>query len=220
MDSQLPGKMKGFSSKLKNFRKDPNKSKGQKPPKEGTASPSPRDSSNQSPVLTPTSSTSTLNDPRNKPLPSGSAGLGGDHGGTSSPNNGNINPRLPPTVVISPTPGVSKLLVYPQIRPVCTDHVYSIFLPRALPRRCLTICRPLSLARAFSSTPRITVMPFPKDFVLPDDSTRPGSIFQRIESSRSFQASTRCHPTGARSFSWRRSTSAMSSLTLTMRAVT
>jgi serine/threonine-protein phosphatase 2A regulatory subunit B' len=98
--------MKGFSSKLKNqFRKDPNKSKGQKPPKEGTASPSPRDSSNQSPVLTPTSSTSTLNDPRNKPLPSGSAGLGGDHGGTSSPNNGNINPRLPPTVVISPTPG-------------------------------------------------------------------------------------------------------------------
>jgi hypothetical protein len=111
--------------------KDPNKSsKKNKDSKDGTASPSSRDS-NQSPVLTPSSSTSTLNDPRNKPLPQNNAGHGGEHGsgsqpsnlsnvtqagstpdrfatgGASSPNGGSASSRLPPTVVISPTPGVS-----------------------------------------------------------------------------------------------------------------
>ncbi|CAK7240590.1 MAG: serine/threonine-protein phosphatase 2A 56 kDa regulatory subunit delta isoform [Sporothrix thermara] len=58
--------------------KDPNKaSKKNKDSKDGTASPSSsstaRDSAGQSPVLTPSSSTSTVNDARNKPLPSGNA---------------------------------------------------------------------------------------------------------------------------------------------------
>ncbi|GJN75047.1 serine/threonine-protein phosphatase 2A regulatory subunit delta 1 isoform [Purpureocillium lilacinum] len=111
--------------------KDASKSsKKNKDSKDGTSSPSSRDSANQSPVLTPTSSTSTLNDIRNKPLPPNSAPGGGDHGapnqpsnlsnvaqqgsvpdrfgsmgGASSPNGGSANARLPPTVVISPTPG-------------------------------------------------------------------------------------------------------------------
>lgn len=57
--------------------KDPNKSsKKNKDAKDGTASPSStgnRDSAGQSPVLTPSSSTSTVNDIRNKPLPPGNA---------------------------------------------------------------------------------------------------------------------------------------------------
>ena len=111
--------------------KDSSKSsKKNKDSKDGTASPSSRDSSNQSPVLTPSSSTSTLNDIRNKPLPPNNAG-GSDHsgasqpsnlsnvsqpgvtpdrfgavGGASSPNGSSASARLPPTVIISPTPGV------------------------------------------------------------------------------------------------------------------
>ncbi|KAH7212936.1 phosphatase 2A regulatory B subunit-domain-containing protein [Fusarium oxysporum] len=121
--------MKRFSQRVLSRGKDPNKSsKKNKDSKDGTASPSSRDS-NQSPVLTPSSSTSTLNDPRNKPLPQNNAGHGGEHGsgsqpsnlsnvtqagstpdrfatgGASSPNGGSANSRLPPTVVISPTPG-------------------------------------------------------------------------------------------------------------------
>jgi len=67
--------------------KDPNKSsKKNKDSKDGTSSPSSiggasRDSSNQSPVLTPSSSASNLSDIRNKPLPPNNAALGGDHGG-------------------------------------------------------------------------------------------------------------------------------------------
>ncbi|POR31040.1 Serine/threonine-protein phosphatase 2A 56 kDa regulatory subunit delta isoform [Tolypocladium paradoxum] len=125
------GTMKRFSQRVLSRGKDAGKSsKKNKESKDGTASPSSRDSSNQSPVLTPSSSTSTLNDIRNKPLPPNSAGHGGDHGapnqpsnlsnvaqqgsvpdrfgsmgGASSPNGGNANSRLPPTVVISPTPG-------------------------------------------------------------------------------------------------------------------
>ncbi|ODA79164.1 hypothetical protein RJ55_04756 [Drechmeria coniospora] len=119
--------MKRFSQRVLSRGKDAGKSsKKNKDSKDGTSSPSPRDSSNQSPVLTPSSSTSTLNDIRNKPLPP-NASHGADHGvlgqpsslsnitqqggmpdrfgsmgGASSPNGGN---RMTPTVVISPTPG-------------------------------------------------------------------------------------------------------------------
>ncbi|KAG6272805.1 Serine/threonine-protein phosphatase 2A 56 kDa regulatory subunit delta isoform [Claviceps purpurea] len=119
--------MKRFGKGLLARGKDVSKSsKKNKESKDGTSSPSSRDSTTQSPVLTPNSSSTTLNDIRNKPLPS-SAGHG-DHGssnqssnpgqpgstppdrfgpmaGSSSPNGGNTVPRLPPTVVISPTPG-------------------------------------------------------------------------------------------------------------------
>ena len=109
--------------------KDPNKSskKNRDSSKDGAASPQPggssRDASNQSPVLTPSSSTSTLNDPRNKPLPPNNGGPhGADAGqmmqnqgadrfalmGSSSPaSNGGSTPvrhgQLPPTVIISPS---------------------------------------------------------------------------------------------------------------------
>lgn len=113
--------------------KDPSRSsKKNKESKDGTASPqsNSRDSANQSPSVTPSSSTSNLTDPRNKALPPNAAGVAGDHaagqpsnlsnvvqqgslpdrfgpaGGASSPNNGNVNARLPPAVIISPTPGV------------------------------------------------------------------------------------------------------------------
>ncbi|KJK94714.1 hypothetical protein H633G_01430 [Metarhizium anisopliae BRIP 53284] len=119
--------MKRFGKGLLARGKDASKSsKKNKDSKDGTSSPSSRDSSNQSPVLTPTSSSTTLNDIRNKPLPSSTTGHGdhgvptqpsnpgqqgnvpdrfGPMGGASSPNGGNANARLPPTVVISPTPG-------------------------------------------------------------------------------------------------------------------
>ncbi|KFH43656.1 Serine/threonine-protein phosphatase 2A 56 kDa regulatory subunit delta isoform-like protein [Hapsidospora chrysogenum ATCC 11550] len=120
-------KMKRFSQRVLSRGKDPSKSsKKNKDSKDGTSSPSSRDPSNQSPVLTPSSSTSTLNDGRNKNAPGNPAGPGGDHtagqpsglssvvqqgsipdrfGQSDSPNGGNVNPRLPPSVVISPTPG-------------------------------------------------------------------------------------------------------------------
>ncbi|RDA93029.1 hypothetical protein CP533_0735 [Ophiocordyceps camponoti-saundersi (nom. inval.)] len=124
--------MKRFSQRVLSRGKDKDSSKSSKKnkdAKDGTSSPSSRDQSNQSPVLTPSSSTSTLNDIRNKPLPPSSAGLGSEPGQPSnlstvaqgqqqphapdrlgsSPNGGGggggANSRLPPTVVISPTPG-------------------------------------------------------------------------------------------------------------------
>ncbi|KAK0383775.1 hypothetical protein NLU13_9686 [Sarocladium strictum] len=123
--------MKRFSQRVLSRGKDPSKSsKKNKDSKDGTASPSSRDASNQSPNLTPTSSTSTLNDSRGKPLTGNAGTMSGEHGqpgqpsnlstatpqtngpdrfgalgGTSSPNGGSANSRLPPTVVISPTPG-------------------------------------------------------------------------------------------------------------------
>ncbi|KAG7113683.1 Serine/threonine-protein phosphatase 2A 56 kDa regulatory subunit like [Verticillium longisporum] len=122
--------MNRFSQRVKaqlSRGKDPNKPKKSKDSKDGAASPSSVGSgrdANQSPVLTPSSSTSTLNDIRNKPLPSGTAT---DHGapnqpsplsnqqtagqdrfgGTSQASNGNGTPSrlgaLPPSVVISPS---------------------------------------------------------------------------------------------------------------------
>ncbi|KAI0169519.1 protein phosphatase 2A regulatory B subunit [Hypoxylon sp. FL1284] len=120
--------MKRFSRALSRGKSDSKSSKKNKDSKDGTASPSSSGSrETQSPVLTPTSSTSTLNDIRNKPLPPNNAGMhGGDHGasslqgqagqapgpdrfgavGSQSPN-GAVTPRhggaLPPTVVISPS---------------------------------------------------------------------------------------------------------------------
>jgi len=81
-------------------------SKKNKDAKDGTQSPSStnssRENNNQSPVLTPQSSASTLNDIRNKPLPPNNAGLGGDHGNLGGPgqpgqlnNTGGQNPGVP-----------------------------------------------------------------------------------------------------------------------------
>lgn len=80
--------------------KDPNKAKKNKDGKDGTSSPSSssgtgRDS-NASPVLTPSSSTSTLNDLRNKPLPPNSAALAAEHASQGIPSQppqlGSLNP--------------------------------------------------------------------------------------------------------------------------------
>ncbi|KAH6685410.1 protein phosphatase 2A regulatory B subunit [Plectosphaerella plurivora] len=123
--------MNRFSQRVKaqlSRNKDPSKPKKNKDPKDGSASPSSVGSNreaNQSPVLTPSSSTSTLNDIRNKPLPPNSAG---EHGVLNQPSplgaqqnasdrfasgsspagaNGSSTPGrlgpLPPTVVISPS---------------------------------------------------------------------------------------------------------------------
>ncbi|KAK3685609.1 phosphatase 2A regulatory B subunit-domain-containing protein [Podospora appendiculata] len=129
--------MKRFSQRvLSRGNKDSSKSsKKNKDPKDGTASPISVGSSreaNQSPVLTPSSSTSTLNDIRNKPLPPNSAAHG-EHGNAAIPGQGQLgnqgqNPvpdrfssaggspqganggntpirhgLLPPTVIISPS---------------------------------------------------------------------------------------------------------------------
>ncbi|KAI1079323.1 protein phosphatase 2A regulatory B subunit [Whalleya microplaca] len=125
--------MKRFSQRvLSRGKSDSKSSKKNKESKDGTASPSSGGSrETQSPVLTPSSSTSTLNDIRNKPLPPNNVGAhGGDHGspalqgqanqvagqagaqdrfntmGTQSPNGAATPSRtgsLPPTVVISPS---------------------------------------------------------------------------------------------------------------------
>ncbi len=125
--------------------KDSSKSsKKNKDSKDGTASPNAaaRDA-NQSPVLTPSSSTSTLNDPRNKPLPPNNAahadhaalaaqaqlgnagaapgipdrfGGGGVAGQPQGANGGSTPARLgplPPTVIISPSAPVSRSRCYP-----------------------------------------------------------------------------------------------------------
>ncbi|KAJ9139399.1 Serine/threonine-protein phosphatase 2A 56 kDa regulatory subunit [Pleurostoma richardsiae] len=91
--------MKRFSQRVLSRGKDPNRSsKKNKDSKEGTASPSSTGSSreaNQSPVLTPSSSTSTLNDIRNKPLPPNNAAAHGLDGTSNTPAQtaqlGNVN---------------------------------------------------------------------------------------------------------------------------------
>ncbi|KAJ2969154.1 hypothetical protein NQ176_g8819 [Zarea fungicola] len=113
MGEQLQDRMKRFSQKVLSRGKDATKSsKKNKDSKDGTASPSSRDPSTQSPVLTPTSSSTAVNDIRNKPLPPnstdvlGQGGPGVDRFGAMGANsNPNGNTRLPPTVVISSTPG-------------------------------------------------------------------------------------------------------------------
>ncbi|KAL0465606.1 phosphatase 2A regulatory B subunit domain-containing protein [Neurospora intermedia] len=125
--------MKRFSQRVLSRTKDKDsKSKKNKDAKDGTASPNSQGSreATQSPVLTPSSSTSTLvNDSRNKPLPPNNAAHG-DHGNSMlGPQGGNSNPgaadrfnsiggqqqgvnggstpvrhgTLPPTVIISPS---------------------------------------------------------------------------------------------------------------------
>ncbi|KAH6626889.1 phosphatase 2A regulatory B subunit-domain-containing protein [Chaetomium sp. MPI-SDFR-AT-0129] len=122
--------MKRFGARVLSRGKDSSKSsKKNKDSKDGTASPNAA-ASNQSPVLTPSSSTSTLNDIRNKPLPPNNAAHP-DHaalGGQAQPGNPAANPGaqdrfnaggpgqgangagtparhgpLPPTVIISPS---------------------------------------------------------------------------------------------------------------------
>ncbi|KAI1254080.1 hypothetical protein MGN70_004476 [Eutypa lata] len=127
--------MKRFSQRvLSRGKSDSKSSKKNKESKDGTASPSSSGSrETQSPNLTPSSSTTTLNDIRNKPLPPNNAGgLGGSGGGDlglqgqgsgvaaaqgSAPDrfntaagqspNGAATPSrqgpLPPTVIISPS---------------------------------------------------------------------------------------------------------------------
>lgn len=121
-----------FFSQLSRGKGDSKSSKKNKDSKDGTASPSSSAGrETQSPNLTPSSSTSTLNDPRMKPLPPNNGGsIGGDpamqsqgsHGspaGSSGASdrfgslssqqspNGAVTPSrhgtLPPTVVISPS---------------------------------------------------------------------------------------------------------------------
>ncbi|GAB1314939.1 serine/threonine-protein phosphatase 2A 56 kDa regulatory subunit delta isoform [Madurella fahalii] len=125
--------MKRFGARVLSRGKDSSKSsKKNKDSKDGTASPNAasRDA-NQSPVLTPSSSSSTLNDIRNKPLPPNSAAhgdhaaltaqaqlgaagapgaadrFGGSIGGQTQGTNGGSTPvrhgPLPPTVIISPS---------------------------------------------------------------------------------------------------------------------
>ena len=122
--------------------KDASKSsKKNKDNKDGTASPnaSARDS-NQSPVLTPSSSTSTLNDIRNKPLPPNNAahadhaalaaqGQLGNAGANTGVDrfpgqpqgaNGGTPARhgpLPPTVIISPSAPVRLNKPYQAVVP-------------------------------------------------------------------------------------------------------
>ncbi|KAI1129476.1 protein phosphatase 2A regulatory B subunit [Nemania abortiva] len=127
--------MKRFSQRvvsLSRGKSDSKSSKKNKDSKDGTSSPSSTAGrETQSPNLTPSSSTSTLNDPRMKPLPpnnGGSMGVDpamqsqGPHGspagsgsasdrfgsmGSQQPPNGAATPSrhgtLPPTVVISPS---------------------------------------------------------------------------------------------------------------------
>ncbi|KAI0021889.1 protein phosphatase 2A regulatory B subunit-domain-containing protein [Xylariomycetidae sp. FL0641] len=113
--------MKRFSQKVLSRGKssDSKSSKKNKDSKDGTASPSSGGSrETQSPNLTPSSSSTALNDIRNKPLPPNNAGsdpsLGGSPagdrfggaGGQQAANGASTPSRqgaLPPTVVISPS---------------------------------------------------------------------------------------------------------------------
>ncbi|KAG4030192.1 hypothetical protein MFRU_013g02110 [Monilinia fructicola] len=121
--------MKGFRQRVLSRTKDPNKSKSKKgESKDGTSSPSQSNSreAGQSPAVTPSSSSTTLNDLRNKPLPpndgtSSSAGPTAQPplnpalntmsapdrfntaGGSPSPGTPNRHGALPPSVVISPS---------------------------------------------------------------------------------------------------------------------
>ncbi|KAK8857100.1 protein phosphatase 2A regulatory B subunit [Apiospora arundinis] len=118
----MEAKMKRFSQRvLSRGKSDSKSSKKNKDSKDGTASPSGSSRETQSPVLTPTSSTSTLNDIRNKPLPPNNTtadhgspgpqaagqGNGGDRFNSGPSPNGAGTPNrqgsLPPTVVISPS---------------------------------------------------------------------------------------------------------------------
>ncbi|RAL66380.1 hypothetical protein DID88_006073 [Monilinia fructigena] len=121
--------MKGFRQRVLSRTKDPNKSKSKKgESKDGTSSPSQSNSreAGQSPAVTPSSSSTTLNDLRNKPLlsndgTSSSAGPTAQPplnpalntmstadrfntgGGSPSPGTPNRHGALPPSVVISPS---------------------------------------------------------------------------------------------------------------------
>ncbi|TVY73450.1 Serine/threonine-protein phosphatase 2A 56 kDa regulatory subunit delta isoform [Lachnellula suecica] len=133
--------MKGFRQRVHeqlSRAKDPSKSSKSKnkESKDGTSSPSPSNASRdagQSPVATPSSSTTTLTDPRNKPLPPGDGGaanaasspapqsgssnslnpamaapdrfnaMGGGSPSAGGPGTPNRHGQLPPSVIISPS---------------------------------------------------------------------------------------------------------------------
>ncbi|TGO53119.1 hypothetical protein BOTNAR_0304g00130 [Botryotinia narcissicola] len=122
--------MKGFRQRVLSRSKDPNKTKSKKgeSSKDGTSSPSQSNSqgAGQSPAVTTSSSSTTLNDLRNKPLPPNDgtsssgvveqpplnpAALGAmsapdrfnTGGGSPSPRTPNRHGALPPSVVISPS---------------------------------------------------------------------------------------------------------------------
>ncbi|KAK4250701.1 phosphatase 2A regulatory B subunit-domain-containing protein [Corynascus novoguineensis] len=125
--------MKRFGARVLSRGKDSSKSsKKNKDSKDGTASPNAAArESNQSPVVTPSSSTSTLNDIRNKPLPPNTTAAHPDHAALAAQaqlGNANASPAgpdrfgagvpgqgingagtpvrhgaLPPTVIISPS---------------------------------------------------------------------------------------------------------------------
>ncbi|TAQ89742.1 hypothetical protein B7494_g1944 [Chlorociboria aeruginascens] len=99
--------MKGFRQKVHeqlSRAKDPNKSSKSKnkESKDGTSSPSQSSSrQTQSPVATPSSSTTALNDLRNKPLPPNDAAVA--HGSPAlQPQSGSINPLSPNQVATAP----------------------------------------------------------------------------------------------------------------------
>lgn len=125
---ELLFKMKGFRQRVLSRTKDPNKSKSKKgDSKDGTSSPSQSNSreAGQSPAVTPSSSSTTLNDLRNKPLPpnDGTSSAGptaqpplntalntmstpdrfNTGGGSPGPATPNRHGALPPSVVISPS---------------------------------------------------------------------------------------------------------------------
>ncbi|KAK4238724.1 phosphatase 2A regulatory B subunit-domain-containing protein [Achaetomium macrosporum] len=89
--------MKRFGARVLSRGKDSSKSKKNKDSKDGAASPNASKDSTQSPVITPSSSTSTLNDIRNKPLPPNSA-VHGDPaslGAQAQPGSAGVNPGAP-----------------------------------------------------------------------------------------------------------------------------
>lgn len=152
--------------------KDSKSSKKNKDSKDGTASPNAA-ATNQSPVLTPSSSTSTLNDIRNKPLPTNSASHvdhaalaaqaqlnnGGNAalpdrfntGGPGQGANGGGTPArhgpLPPTVIISPSAPVRLDTMLTLIRTVLTP-LCSMCRHPVLLRPCRTISPPPRRARS------------------------------------------------------------------------
>lgn len=158
--------------------KDSSKSSKKKDPKDGTASPG--STSQNSPTNTPSSSTSTLNDIRNKPLPPNSAGTNdgsagatgqsplsnmtsapgpGASGSSPLPSNGAGSSQrggLPPTVIISPstsvgsTPGPDS----DECSTSCCDAdkapLQSTSHHPVPPKRCLTTSLPQRQAQSLS----------------------------------------------------------------------
>ncbi|KAF5870753.1 putative serine threonine protein phosphatase 2a protein [Botrytis fragariae] len=153
--------MKGFRQRVHeqlSRSKDPNKTKSKKgeSSKDGTSSPSQSNSqgAGQSPAVTPSSSSTTLNDLRNKPLPPNDgtsssgvvvqpplnpAALGAmsapdrfnTGGGSPSPGTPNRHGALPPSVVISPSaPAGAKSSMFDRLQTTPKDVPEGIRTPK------------------------------------------------------------------------------------------